>query len=118
MTKTVTVLIKNVTVLVRYKVNNIDDLIKNIEEARNKDVLDKKWEEFTGTLKKRMQGNCKMLITNSTIKNIIDDKFKIQNIRLINLFIFSLSSLLLLLLYLRKKLLVNQLYVCKKKYII
>jgi hypothetical protein len=40
----------------------IDDLIKNIEEARNKDVLDKKWEEFTATLKKRMQGNCKMLI--------------------------------------------------------
>lgn len=40
----------------------IDDLIKNIEEARNKDVLDKKWEEFTATLKKRMQGNCKMLL--------------------------------------------------------
>lgn len=40
----------------------IDDLIKNIEEARNKDVLDKKWEEFTGTLKKRMQGNCRMLL--------------------------------------------------------
>lgn len=40
----------------------VDDLIKNIEEARNKDVLDKKWEEFTATLKKRMQGNCKMLL--------------------------------------------------------
>lgn len=40
----------------------VDDLIKNIEEARNKDVLDKKWEEFTGTLMKRMQGNCKMLL--------------------------------------------------------
>lgn len=49
----------------------IDDLIKNIEEARNKDVLDKKWEEFTGTLKKRMQGNCKMLII-GTIFSIND----------------------------------------------
>lgn len=49
----------------------IDDLIKNIEEARNKDVLDKKWEDFTGTLKKRMQGNCKMLII-GTIFSIND----------------------------------------------
>jgi hypothetical protein len=49
----------------------IDDLIKNIEEARNKDVLDKKWEEFTGTLKKRMQGNCRMLII-GTIFSIND----------------------------------------------
>ena len=40
----------------------VDDLIKNIEEARNRDVLDKQWEEFTGTLMKRMQGNCKMLL--------------------------------------------------------
>lgn len=40
----------------------VDDLVKNIEEARNKDVMDKKWEEFTGTLKKRMQGQCKLLI--------------------------------------------------------
>lgn len=49
----------------------IDDLIKNIEEARNKDVLDKKWEEFTGTLKKRMQGNCRMLLI-GTIFSIND----------------------------------------------
>lgn len=49
----------------------VDDLIKNIEEARNKDVLDKKWEEFTGTLKKRMQGNCKMLLI-GTIFSIND----------------------------------------------
>lgn len=40
----------------------VDDLIKNLEEANNKDVLDKKWEEFTGTLKKRMQAGCKLLI--------------------------------------------------------
>lgn len=49
----------------------IDDLVKNIEEARNKDTLDKKWEEFTATLKKRMQGNCKMLII-GTIFSIHD----------------------------------------------
>lgn len=49
----------------------IDDLVKNIEEARNKDVLDKKWEEFTATLKKRMQGNCKMLLI-GTIFSIND----------------------------------------------
>lgn len=40
----------------------VDDLVKNIEEAANKDVMDKKWDEFTGTLKKRMQGQCKLLI--------------------------------------------------------
>lgn len=40
----------------------VDDLVKNIEEASNKDVMDKKWDEFTGTLKKRMQGPCKLLI--------------------------------------------------------
>ena len=40
----------------------VDDLVKNIEEARNRDVMDKKWDEFTGTLKKRMQGQCKLLI--------------------------------------------------------
>lgn len=40
----------------------VDDLIKNLEEARNRDVLDKQWEEFTGTLMKRMQGNCKLLL--------------------------------------------------------
>lgn len=40
----------------------VDDLVKNIEEASNKDVMDKKWDEFTGTLKKRMQGQCKLLI--------------------------------------------------------
>lgn len=40
----------------------VDDLVKNIEEASNKDVMDKKWDEFTGTLKKRMQGKCKLLL--------------------------------------------------------
>ena len=40
----------------------VDDLVKNIEEASNKDVMDKKWEEFTATLKKRMQGKCKLLL--------------------------------------------------------
>lgn len=40
----------------------VDDLVKNIEEASNKDVMDKKWDEFTGTLKKRMQGRCKLLL--------------------------------------------------------
>ncbi len=49
----------------------IDDLVKNIEEARNKDTLDKKWEEFTATLKKRMQGNCRMLLI-GTIFSIND----------------------------------------------
>lgn len=49
----------------RTRAHNIlyaDDLVKDIEEASNKDIMDKKWIEFTGTLKKRMQGNCKMLL--------------------------------------------------------
>lgn len=49
----------------RTRAHNIlyaDDLVKDIEEASNKDIMDKKWVEFTGTLKKRMQGNCKMLL--------------------------------------------------------
>ena len=49
----------------------VDDLVKNIEEASNKDVMDKKWDEFTGTLKKRMQGQCKLLII-GTIFSIND----------------------------------------------
>lgn len=49
----------------------VDDLVKNIEEASNKDVMDKKWEEFTGTLKKRMQGRCKLLLI-GTIFSIND----------------------------------------------
>lgn len=56
----------------------VDDLVKNIEEASNKDVMDKKWDEFTGTLKKRMQGPCKLLIIgtifsiNDPLSRIID----------------------------------------------
>ena len=49
----------------RTRAHNIlyaDDLIKDIEEASNKDIMDKKWIEFTGTIKKRMQGKCKMLL--------------------------------------------------------
>lgn len=49
----------------RTRAHNIlyaDDLVKDIEEASNKDIMDKKWVEFTGTLKKRMQGKCKMLL--------------------------------------------------------
>ena len=49
----------------RTRAHNIlyaDDLIKDIEEASNKDLMDKKWIEFTGTIKKRMQGQCKMLL--------------------------------------------------------
>lgn len=49
----------------RTRAHNIlyaDDLIKDIEEASNKDIMDKKWVEFTGTIKKRMQGKCKMLL--------------------------------------------------------
>lgn len=49
----------------RTRAHNIlyaDDLVKDIEEASNKDIMDKKWVEFTGTLKKRMQGRCKMLL--------------------------------------------------------
>lgn len=49
----------------------VDDLVKNIEEASNKDVMDKKWDEFTGTLKKRMQGKCKLLLI-GTIFSIND----------------------------------------------
>ncbi len=56
----------------------IDDLIKNMEEAANRDIMDKKWEEFTATLKKRMQGNCRMLVVgtvfsiNDPLSRIID----------------------------------------------
>lgn len=49
----------------RTRAHNIlyaDDLIKDIEEASNKEIMDKKWVEFTGTIKKRMQGRCKMLL--------------------------------------------------------
>lgn len=49
----------------------IDDLVKDIEEASNKDIMDKKWTEFTGTLKKRMQGHCKLLLV-GTIFSIND----------------------------------------------
>lgn len=58
----------------RTRAHNIlyaDDLIKDIEEASNKDLMDKKWIEFTGTIKKRMQGNCKLLIV-GTIFSIND----------------------------------------------
>lgn len=58
----------------RTRAHNIlyaDDLIKDIEEASNKDLMDKKWTEFTGTIKKRMQGKCKMLIV-GTIFSIND----------------------------------------------
>lgn len=48
-----------------------DDLVKDIEEASNKDLMDKKWIEFTGTTRKRMQGNCKLLL-NGTIFSIND----------------------------------------------
>ena len=40
----------------------LDDLVKNMEAANNKDVMDKMNDEFNATLRKRMQGNCKMLI--------------------------------------------------------
>ena len=58
----------------RTRAHNIlyaDDLIKDIEEASNKDLMDKKWIEFTGTIKKRMQGHCKMLVV-GTIFSIND----------------------------------------------
>lgn len=58
----------------RTRAHNIlyaDDLIKDIEEASNKDLMDKKWIEFTGTIKKRMQGKCKMLVV-GTIFSIND----------------------------------------------
>ena len=58
----------------RTRAHNIlyaDDLVKDIEEASNKDLMDKKWVEFTGTIKKRMQGKCKMLLV-GTIFSIND----------------------------------------------
>lgn len=58
----------------RTRAHNIlfcDDLVKDIEEASNKDLMDKKWIEFTGTTRKRMQGNCKLLL-NGTIFSIND----------------------------------------------
>jgi len=58
----------------RTRAHNIlfcDDLVKDIEEASNKDIMDKKWTEFTGTTRKRMQGNCKLLL-NGTIFSIND----------------------------------------------
>lgn len=58
----------------RTRAHNIlyaDDLVKNIEEASNKDLMDKRWIEFTGTTRKRMQGNCKMLVV-GTIFSIND----------------------------------------------
>ena len=58
----------------RTRAHNIlyaDDLVKDIEEASNKDIMDKKWIEFTGTIKKRMQGHCKMLVV-GTIFSIND----------------------------------------------
>lgn len=48
-----------------------DDLVKDIEEASNKDIMDKKWIEFTGTTRKRMQGKCKLLL-NGTVFSIND----------------------------------------------
>jgi len=48
-----------------------DDLVKDIEEASNKDLMDKKWIEFTGTTRKRMQRDCKLLL-NGTIFSIND----------------------------------------------
>lgn len=58
----------------RTRAHNIlyaDDLVKDIEEASNKDIMDKKWVEFTGTIKKRMQRDCKMLVV-GTIFSIND----------------------------------------------
>lgn len=58
----------------RTRAHNIlyaDDLVKDIEEASNKDIMDKKWVEFTGTIKKRMQRACKMLVV-GTIFSIND----------------------------------------------
>ena len=49
----------------RTRAHNIlyaDDLVKDIEEASNTEIMNKKWVEFTGTIKKRMQGKCKMLL--------------------------------------------------------
>lgn len=58
----------------RTRAHNIlacDDLVKDIEEASNKDIMDKKWIEFTGTTKKRMQRDCKLLL-NGTVFSIND----------------------------------------------
>lgn len=58
----------------RTRAHNIlyaDDLVKDIEEASNKDIMDKKWIEFIGTIKNRMQRQCKMLIV-GTIFSIND----------------------------------------------
>lgn len=48
-----------------------DDLVKDIEEASNKDLMEKKWVEFTGTTRKRMQAGCGLLL-NGTIFSIND----------------------------------------------
>lgn len=56
----------------RTRAHNIlacDDLVKDIEEASNKDIMDKKWVEFTGTLKKRMQRDCKLLLNGTIFSN-------------------------------------------------
>ena len=58
----------------RTRAHNIlacDDLVKDIEEASNKEIMDKKWIEFTGTTKKRMQRDCKLLL-NGTVFSIND----------------------------------------------
>ncbi len=58
----------------RTRAHNIlacDDLVKDIEEASNVDIMDKKWIEFTGTTKKRMQRDCRLLL-NGTIFSIND----------------------------------------------
>lgn len=51
----------------------LDDLVKNMEAANNKDVMDKMTDEFNATLRKRMQGNCKMLIIGTLFS--INDPF-------------------------------------------
>ncbi len=51
----------------------LDDLVKNMEAANNKDVMDKMNDEFNATLRKRMQGNCKMLIIGTLFS--INDPF-------------------------------------------
>ena len=51
----------------------LDDLVKNMEAANNKDVMDKMNEEFNATLRKRMQGNCRMLIIGTLFS--INDPF-------------------------------------------
>lgn len=59
----------------------LDDLVKNMEAANNKDVMDKMTDEFNATLRKRMQGNCKMLIVGTLFS--INDPFT----RTINFFL-------------------------------